>query len=340
MEEEKKLQPFRLHPVEDKFPWGCERWNLADLGWRDTPARDSWLGGNAMGEIMETYLDRVVGEDIFEWYGQQFPFQVKYLDVNGKMPLTVCPSDEVARSRFDSLGKEKLWYVAKAAPGTSLLLGFRKAVEVSEFFSACTEGSPEFLLNKIPVKAGQYFHIPPGVPHCIMGEATVIEISESSALDFWLCGWGSEIIRDENLDIPLNLIEALDFISYDRFPAENLLGFSLEDRRPEDPQNVVRMLHLPQFTCNIIDLEDALKIGGENFDSCVAYTCARGGMNLQLPQEDSGEKIDYLPVSEGETVLVPAEVEEFFLIPRMPGTLLIETLVEKRGLIDSSQSSD
>ena len=329
MEEEKKLHPFRLHPVEDKFPWGGERWNLADLGWRDTPARDGWLGGNAMGEIMETYLDRVVGEDIFDRYGQQFPFQVKYLVINGKMPLTVCPGDEDARQRYDSLGKEKLWYVAKAAAGSSLLLGFRKATEVADFFSACMEGSPESLLNQVPVKAGQYFHIPPGIPHCIWGSATIVEISESSALDFRLCGWGSEIAQDGNLDLPLNLVEALDFISYGRFPAENLLGFSLEDRRPEDPQNVVRMLHLPQFTCNIIDLEDALKIGGESFDSCIAYTCVRGGMNIQLPQEDPGGKIDYLPVAEGETVLIPAEVEEFYLIPRTPGTLLLETLVGK-----------
>ena len=33
MEEEKKLVPFRLCTLEDKFPWGTETWALADLGW-------------------------------------------------------------------------------------------------------------------------------------------------------------------------------------------------------------------------------------------------------------------------------------------------------------------
>ena len=86
MEEEKKLVPFRLCTLEDRHPWGAEVWNLADLGWRDTAARDGWLAGNTMDEIMETYLDRVVGDGVFEWYGRQFPFCIKTLQINGKCP--------------------------------------------------------------------------------------------------------------------------------------------------------------------------------------------------------------------------------------------------------------
>ena len=323
MEEEKKLYPFRLCPVEDVFAWGKEEWMLADLGWRDTAVRDGWLAGNAFGEIMETYLDRVVGDDVFDWYGRQFPFQVKMLRVNGAMPLAVCPADEDARARYDSLGKEKLWYVQSAAPGASLLLGFRKKVEVAAFFAACTEGNPDSFMNVVPVKAGQYFHIPPGIPHALRGNVTVIEISESSALDFKLCGWGEALPEDESLGISLGLADALDFISYDRFPPENLMGFSLEDRRPEDPANVVRMVHLPQFSCNVIDLEEALKITAGEGGSCVAYVCARGAMSLQF----SGNHVN---VKEGEVVLVPAECEEFYLVPLEKGALLLEVLVEKR----------
>ena len=105
MEEEKKLVPFRLCTLEDKFPWGSETWALADLGWRDTAVRDGWLAGNMMNEVMETYLDRVVGEEVFDWYGLQFPFCIKTLRVDGRMPLTACPEDLTALERYDSLGK-------------------------------------------------------------------------------------------------------------------------------------------------------------------------------------------------------------------------------------------
>lgn len=329
MEEEKKLYPFRLCPVEDVFAWGKEEWMLADLGWRDTAVRDGWLAGNALGEIMETYLDRVVGDDVFDWYGRQFPFQIKMLRVNGAMPLTVCPADEDARARYDSLGKEKLWYVQNAAPGASLLLGFRKKVEAAAFFSACTEGNPELFMNVVPVKAGQYFHVPPGIPHALRGKLSVIEISESSALDFRLFGWGEALPEDESLGLSLGLADALDFISFERFPAENLMGFSLEDRRPEDPANVVRMVHLPQFSGNVIDLGEALKITAGDAGSCVAYVCARGSMALQYQGDVKGEG-KRVNVKEGEAVLVPSECEEFYLVPLENGTLLLEVLVEKR----------
>ena len=329
MEEEKNLYPFRLVTLEDKFPWGSEEWALADLGWKDTLVRDGWLTGNTMGEMMETYLDRMVGDDVFEWYGQLFPFAVKTLKINGKSPLLACPSDEIARERYDSLGKEKLWYVVSAKPGASLLLGFKKDADTSTFFEACMAGNPDSMLNIVPIKSGQYFHIPAGVPHAILGEATVVEISESSALDFRLCTWGQRVPEDDDPGIPLNLVEALDFIDYERFPAEKLMGFSMDARHPDDPQNVVRMIGLPQFTVNIIDLADALKIGGEQFDSCISYTVVCGELSVQLPQGEDG-KIDYLAVKTGETVLVPAEVEEFFLVPRTAGTVLLETMIEKR----------
>ena len=337
MEEEKKLYPFRLCSIEDAYSWGSEEFHIADLGYRDSIVRDGWLAGNALSEVIETYLDRLVGDNVFEWYGSQFPFQVKLLKVRGRMPLRVSPADELARQRYDALGKEKLWYVARAGREARLLLGFRVDTEASQFYNACTEGEPELFLNSVPLKAGQYYHIPAGVPHCIWGDADIVETSESSAMDFCLSGWGNEV-SDEEFDPALGLVEALDFLEYRKLPSEKLLGFSME-RGEDGPGNVVRMLHLPQFTSRLITLGDALKISSGNADSCVSYTCLRGEFSIQLPQ-DGDEKIDYLVVKAMETVLVPAELEEFYLVPRASGTLLLETLVERRPETDSYVAAD
>ena len=332
MEEEKKLVPFRLCTLEDRHPWGAEVWNLADLGWRDTAARDGWLAGNTMDEIMETYLDRVVGDGVFEWYGRQFPFCIKTLQINGKMPLTVCPEDGLAAERYDSLGKEKLWYVLDAEPGARLLLGFRKDVSASAFLDACADGSVEELLNAAPVKAGSYFHIPVGVPHSLQGKLKVLEISESSALDFRIFSWGAD--TEENYG--LGAVEALDFLNLGKFSPEGLLGYNLEGRRKGDPENVSRLVSLPQFTSSLISLGDPIRISAGEGNSCVAYSCIRGELSIQLPKEyDPEEKIAYLSVKAGETVLVPAECDEFFLVPLSEGTTLIEILVEPRAEEDS-----
>ena len=37
----------------------------------------------------------------------------------------------------------------------------------------------------------------------------------------------------------------------------------------------------------------------------------------------------------GETVLVPAEVDDFFLVPRQSGTVLVEVLVEREEEADA-----
>ncbi|MCR5560845.1 MAG: class I mannose-6-phosphate isomerase [Bacteroidales bacterium] len=331
MEEEKKLVPFRLCKLEDKYPWGTEEWALADLGWRDTPVRDGWLAGNLMDEMMETYLDRISGDGVFEWYGKQFPFCIKTLNVNGRMPLTACPADELAAERYDSLGKEKLWYVLDAEAGAKILLGLKRDTPVSAFMDACADGSVEGLLNQAPVKAGAYFHIPPGVPHAIFGKARILEISESSALDFRLCNW--DALSDGD-DFGLGLVEALDFLSLSRFPSEGLLGYSLEGRREGDPANVSRMAALPQFSAAIISLDDPIKISAGEGNSCVAYSCIKGEFSVQLPPDWNGGASP-LTAKAGETVLVPAECQDFILAPLAPGTLLVETLVEPRAEEDS-----
>ena len=61
MEEEKKLYPFKFCTLQDDYPWGSEEFRLADLGYRDSLVREGWLAGNSIAEVMDTYLDRVVG---------------------------------------------------------------------------------------------------------------------------------------------------------------------------------------------------------------------------------------------------------------------------------------
>ena len=68
MEEEKKLYPFRLAVLEDAYSWGTDTFRLADLGYRETLVRDGWLAGNTLGEVMDLYMDRVVGERVFSFF--------------------------------------------------------------------------------------------------------------------------------------------------------------------------------------------------------------------------------------------------------------------------------
>ena len=331
--EEKKLYPFRLSGITDSYPWGSEEFLLADLGYRDTFVRGGWLSGNGMGELMETYLDRMVGDSVFGWYGLQFPFQLRRISVHGKMPLRVCPPDEHARDIYDHLGKEKFWYVLHAGKDARLLLGFKDDTPAGAFYSSCLDGSAASMMNVLQPRDGQYFHIPAGTPHCAWGEITIMEVSESSALDFLLCTWGEQA-GDEEFDPAFGLVEALEFIKFDKYPAAYLAGRRLEPRGKDENPLVEKLLRLDQFSVSRIALVSALRISSADSDSCLAYTCLEGEFELQPEGGDS------LRFSSGETVLVPAECDSFTISPLVQGTLLLEIMVEPRAGTDPFLPAD
>ncbi len=334
--EEKKLYPFRLTCIEDTYPWGSEEFRLADLGYRDTFVHDGWLSGSTLGELMETYLDRVTGDHVFDAFGVQFPFQIRRLNVKGRMPLRVSPEDETARDRYDHLGKEKLWYVVSADKGSRLLIGFRRDVTASELYTSCLEGNPVKLLNTLEPRAGQFFYIPAGTPHCAFGPMTIVEVSESSALDFCLCGWGNDM--GDEFDETLSIIDALDFIKYEQYP-ERLLSGNAGGKAVLSAENAPRpasasvpgietLLQLPHFTVSKVDLKQPLSIGNSESDTCIAYTSIKGSFEVQTTPEVSPDSERLLAATEGETVLIPAETTSFILAPRSSDAVLLEIMVE------------
>ena len=317
MEEEKKLYPFRFCTLEDTYVWGSEEFRLADLGYRDSLIHDGWLAANTMGEVMDMYMDRVVGENVFTFWGRQFPVCVRILKVKGRMPLRVHPDDTLASDRYDFLGKEKLWYVVRAGKDAKLMIGFRKDADATLLYEKCLDNSVEDILNVIAPQAGQSFLIPSGTPHAAAGDIVIAEISESSPLDFCLCTWGQEI-SEEEFDESLNLVDALDFINYNRYSAPTVAQSSKIGRTLAD---------IDQFNVVELNLKDTLFSRSGQFDSFILYQCVKGEASVQL--EVLGQKVDYR-FKAGETVLVPAECPDFYLVPLAAGTAVLEVTIPFR----------
>ncbi len=311
MSENNRLYPFKLCRLEDNYSWGSESFLLADLGYRDSLVKEGWLASNSISEIMEAYMDRVVGDLIFSIYGCQFPVQVKLINCKGTMPLRVHPDDSIAESRFDALGKEKLWYIRKAAPGAKLYLGFNEDCDAASLLQMVQEGSLEKKLNCQPVKAGECYHIKPGTVHAASGDMEILEISQASALDFCVYPFGQELSPEE-FDSALSLVEALDFINYRSLVPQVL-------KKEKVNGQIDKLLELPQFVVNKIALDTPLKISSENSDSFSLYHCLYG--NAEVVVEKEGFALE-----EGQCLLVPAEIGEFTLSPLAPSTALLEVM--------------
>lgn len=292
--DEIKLEPLRFLSDKVDMPWGSAEYILADLGFVDSLAAEGILGGNSISELMETYLERISGDNAFDAYGTQFPVMVKRLNVKGRTSLHVNPDDTVAMDRYDSLGKTALWYVLEADKDSRLYLGFRRDVSPAEFYEKCNGGDVEGLLREVKPRPGQVFLIPPGIVHAAKN-VKLLEIAESSELWFRLHEW-------EPSDREIHLEEAFDLIDF------HAAG-SLETQFP---------VKVPQMRVRKLDITVPSGVESPDGDSFRLYVCLKGEL-----------AVDSCKVAEGGAVLVPADVLSWHMTPGADGAEVLEVTVEK-----------
>ena len=365
MNMEKKLYPFKFIPVASKRPWGgdalvkvmgknfveCdeegnevklganvkigESWELADMGIEDSVVADGWLAGNTISELMETYLERIVGEKVYNYYGRQFPLLIKFLDINDRLSVQVHPDDEVAAERYDSLGKAEIWYVMDAKPGAKIFAGFNKEMTAQELYDRCKNGTVEEVMNVITPRKGDSLLITPGTVHAADGGILIAEIQESSDMTFRLYDWGREF--NPATARPLHLEEAIDIIDYRKFDDSLFRKGPLWEKECHchddechchEDKVAETLAERPEFCATKINLTDPLHIYTEQFESFIVYICVEGAASIQVPSKnDRGEDcMENYEFSKGETILVPAEMPDFFLVPRDRSTILLEAV--------------
>jgi len=322
--ENKKLTPMRFLSDKMEMPWGSVEYKVADLGFVDSMASEGWLKGNNMSDIMQTYLERVVGETSFNWYGTQFPVMVKRLTVKDKTSLHVTADDEVAEQRYDAFGKTALWYVEKAGADATLYLGFKEDITAEQFYKSCHENNVEKLLHKVKPKAGETYLITPGMVHAAK-DVTLVEIAEASELWFRLYDWGKE-------DRELHLEEAFDLIDFQRYRVRREMADQVghdgnqvghDGNQVGHDGNDSAIAITPQFTINKIGLTQPLKSTRDEDDTFLLYYCTKGKADIQADQ------VNY-KMKEGDVILVPAEANEFFLLPETPDAELLEVRMDPR----------
>lgn len=313
---ERKLSPMAFEKTEEQFPWGKETYVMADLGFVDSKVSGGWLRDNALSDIMETYLERVVGDNAFYYYGRQFPLMVKKIDCVTDSPLMVCPDDIIAAERYDSLGKAKFWYVTEAADGACVGIGLAKDLSAEEFYYGCEDGSVLDSVNRIPVKAGDCFYISPGIVHFIGAGVGLVEVAESSALDFMLYRQGNDAADDES-----GAADALDFVN---------LSATAHDALHAGEEGY-KVLDSGEFVISGIPVSSAMKISTSDSDGFYIYICVSGEAMVAAAEGDGGA----VALRKGESVLVPADCTDFVVEAVKEGTVLVEATAARKELEES-----
>ena len=308
----RKLYPLSFTPIFQERVWGSETWGIASLEEADSVVDNGFLADNTLGDLLETYLGNLVGDNVFDAFNLQFPLLVKVLEVRETLSVQVHPDDATAAERYDQYGKDECWYVMKAEPTARVYMGFKRDTSAAEFYRKCKDGTVEELLNVYTPKAGEFFHIPAGTVHACGGGLTIAEVQESSDMTFRLYDWGRE--NNPATARKMHLEEAIDCINYNRYDDASL---HIADTRGADV-----LAANPHFTIRRIALKEPATLDMDRFNSCIVYICLEG--SATITGDGSPEMCS---LSRGGFALIPWSVGEATVTPGAKGVTLLQATI-------------
>ena len=322
------LYPLKFSPILKDKIWGGtklkslfdkaaetnklgESWELSGYEGDESVVTNGALAGNNLAELIEIYMGELVGDAIYDEYGLSFPLLFKLIDANENLSIQVHPGDEVAAERHNSYGKTEMWYVVDADPGAELIIGFTKDCTKDEYLDALDNDKVEDLLQKVPVKKGDVFFIPAGLVHAIGKGVVVAEIQQSSDITYRIYDY--KRTDDQGNERELHTEQAVDVINFaaSKNP-KTVYNISVNEITP--------LVECEYFTTNILRFDAPVTRNYGTLDSFVAYMCLEGDFVIEY----EGEKTT---VNKGDTVLIPASIDEVGLIPDSNQVTLLEVYV-------------
>ena len=286
------LEKFGRRLPEDKKIG--ESWELSAVEGAVTRVKNGGLRGNNINELIEVYMGDLVGESVYERFGEEFPLLIKFLDACEQLSVQVHPDDEVAIERHHAYGKSELWYVIEAAEDACIYWGFNRQYTKEEYLEHLANGTVEQMLRRVPVRAGEAYFIPAGTVHAMGRGVMVAEIQQTSDVTYRIFDWNRVDQNGTARELHTDL--ALDVIDFARTEPEVMVP------RPE-PNGVTEVKSCRHFTINLIDVQSAVRRSVMSWDSFVVYVCVGGSVKIATEEGDESLKM-------GETVLIPASTDE------------------------------
>ncbi|MBO7458926.1 MAG: class I mannose-6-phosphate isomerase [Paludibacteraceae bacterium] len=282
-----------------------EAWVMSDVEKYPTEVVNGSHAGDTLQDLLEVYMDELVGEKVYDVYGNHFPLLLKFIDAADDLSIQVHPDDDYALENEDSLGKDELWYVLPSKRQASIYLGWNQPMNASLIHSAIIDGSLADYLQAYNVNAGDTAYIPSGTVHAMRRDTIVAEIQENSDITYRLYDYNR--VGNDGRMRPLKLDKALEVVDY--MPSEEATV-----AHPQPMMNgVVNLAEKPCFTSNILAFEQAIQRDYAPLDSFVAYMCVDGECSVMAMDGDVEESS--VKMSVGEAVLIPAALCDIRLTP-------------------------
>lgn len=144
--------------------------------------------------------------------GDRFPLLIKILDAQDDLSIQVHPNDAYAYEHENgSLGKRECWYILDAREDGDIVVG-QRAANREEFAAMVDGGRWDELLNRVPIRKGDFFQIDPGTVHAILGGTLVLETQQSSDVTYRVYDFDRR--QPDGSLRELHIAQSLDVVDY------------------------------------------------------------------------------------------------------------------------------
>ncbi len=206
-----RLLAKRLPPNE---PIG-ESWECADLDEGQSVVAAGPLTGRTLHQLVEEWGTDLLGRAPLA--GGRFPLLIKFLDAVQPLSVQVHPDAATAAAIGGAARpKEEMFYVIDAAPDGFIYNGLRPGTTRDDLAEAVGTNEVDTLLQRIPARPGQSFHVPPGTLHALGRGVVVAEVETPSDTTYRLYDWGR---TRTGKDAGLHVEQALRSVRFDAAPS-------------------------------------------------------------------------------------------------------------------------
>lgn len=299
------LYPLQFVPVLKEKVWGGsklqsfldkngegnigESWEISGVQGTISKVSNGRLKGQDITQLIQKYTSDLVGERVYQKYGDQFPLLFKFIDAQQDLSVQLHPNDGLAQERHNTFGKTEMWYILQAENDARLILGFNKKLNKTSYAEILEANEITSVLHSEAVQKGETYFIEPGLVHAIGAGVLLAEIQQTSDITYRIYDWNRPD-TDGTLR-ELHTEEALDAIQFTTTTPKIPYKDQVNKR--------VLLVSCPYFVTHKLQLSQQFSIENFQNESCKVYMCTDGKAEF-LAEETS------TAIQKGETILIPA----------------------------------
>lgn len=310
-----QLYPLKFTPLFKYRIWGGEKlkselkknyteenigesWEISDVSGDETVVAEGPLKGKTLRDLSKEFKGSFVGNTVYEKFGTEFPLLIKFIDAKTPLSIQVHPSNEIAKERHNSFGKNEMWYVMHSDKDAELIVGFDEKITKDAYKKHLENNTILNVMHHENVKKGDVFYIPTGRVHAIGAGVLLAEIQQTSNITYRIYDYDRvDSKTGEKRELHNELaIDVIDYEVHENYKTDYNLEKNISNK----------LVHSPYFKTNILDINSTVKKDYSGIDSFVIYMCVEGAFSLT-----SQEKT--YRINCGETLLLPAVIKNVAL---------------------------